>query len=988
MAEARNRAVEAGFWGTRMNTVKDQAGDGASRQKRLPAPDSVTRLMAPAGDLRDNAQVAALLQSIANEISQSDQRQGNSLADLRSRLNLMTERQPPAAETPPETASPAAEARPPLGHKRPALALEDKRNPAPEQTPVFAARQPAPLAVEAMEPVRSAAVLTPPKPVEAAPKAPPMTSFDHIYASVAETYVESKRGGAAPTAKPIANRIAPPARALAPDLDDDFGDFLDMSALVEPQTRRPVASRVAAPPLAVEPAPARGAVEASLAMQLSISALAERISDTEHKIELAVRRPDDTRAIAALSLQIEGLRGELEKLVTEHETVSASVGQVSANVTALSQAAGRIGPMSDSIAHLNEAILALRKELPAIAESTAERTSSKVAATLAKTDGHAELADKLAVVQTLLLTQAREHQANDGRSYGALESIRGLVQNLHSRIDAMEAVEEPLAAVAMPPAPVPAASRFASALPLAPKPAPAPSLNVHIEPEFADDSLLADEPEIPQQPQIAAHAMSREDLIASARRAAMATAPRTPLPASDRMSELRSLAMPKPTAGLFGALGSRSIVTLAMVALLAAGLGLIYGKVMHKRAPAAMPAVTIEQTALPDVPDDIPEAGAAKMATAPAKGKVKDASKPQPAPPVQLAPAAPAEAVPLAPAPEKNSSLLLDDQGLQTATASSLPAGAESHNTGIAGGVQPANLTTMPAAQELPANIAPLSVRSAALLGDATAAYAIGDRFLAGKGVARDPARARHWYEQAAKAGLPIAEFKLGALFERGEEGVAADRASALVWYQKGASHGNVQSMHNLAVLFTAQSGGEPDYAQAAQWFEQAASFGLKDSQYNLAVLYENGLGVPKDAGIAYKWLAIAAAHGDAEAAKRRDVVRKSVPPETLASVEAQAKAWRPKMQDHKANSADILALANAPMVPVSDVSAPAASAAGVVGQVQAMLGKLGFDPGTLDGTLTAQTRQAIRSFQERSGLQPTGEISSDLIGKLKALAG
>lgn len=52
------------------------------------------------------------------------------------------------------------------------------------------------------------------------------------------------------------------------------------------------------------------------------------------------------------------------------------------------------------------------------------------------------------------------------------------------------------------------------------------------------------------------------------------------------------------------------------------------------------------------------------------------------------------------------------------------------------------------------------------------------------------------------------------------------------------------------------------------------------------------------------------------------------------------------------------------------------------------MLSQLGYDPGTLDGTLTAQTHDAIRTFEDRSGLPATGEISDALVQKLKALAG
>jgi localization factor PodJL len=67
---------------------------------------------------------------------------------------------------------------------------------------------------------------------------------------------------------------------------------------------------------------------------------------------------------------------------------------------------------------------------------------------------------------------------------------------------------------------------------------------------------------------------------------------------------------------------------------------------------------------------------------------------------------------------------------------------------------------------------------------------------------------------------------------------------------------------------------------------------------------------------------------------------------------------------------------------------APMSKAAQDIGMVQKMLADLGYDPGTLDGTLTAQTHEAIKTFEGRSGMPVTGELSDALTEKLKALAG
>jgi len=67
-----------------------------------------------------------------------------------------------------------------------------------------------------------------------------------------------------------------------------------------------------------------------------------------------------------------------------------------------------------------------------------------------------------------------------------------------------------------------------------------------------------------------------------------------------------------------------------------------------------------------------------------------------------------------------------------------------------------------------------------------------------GRGVARDYAQARSWFEQAAEAGNAEAMRNLGILYENGE-GVAKDSAQAHNWYQKAAEAGDPYSRAKLA---------------------------------------------------------------------------------------------------------------------------------------------------------------------------------------------
>jgi hypothetical protein len=63
----------------------------------------------------------------------------------------------------------------------------------------------------------------------------------------------------------------------------------------------------------------------------------------------------------------------------------------------------------------------------------------------------------------------------------------------------------------------------------------------------------------------------------------------------------------------------------------------------------------------------------------------------------------------------------------------------------------------------------------------------LGMLYEAGRGVERDYAEARRWYEKAAGLGDWPAMMSLGRLYDRGL-GVPKDAAQARAWYQKAES--------------------------------------------------------------------------------------------------------------------------------------------------------------------------------------------------------
>ena len=59
-----------------------------------------------------------------------------------------------------------------------------------------------------------------------------------------------------------------------------------------------------------------------------------------------------------------------------------------------------------------------------------------------------------------------------------------------------------------------------------------------------------------------------------------------------------------------------------------------------------------------------------------------------------------------------------------------------------------------------------------------------------------------------------------------------------------------------------------------------------------------------------------------------------------------------------------------------------------LVKRAQALLNRLGYDAGTPDGLIGAQTREAIKSFERKTGLEETGNVSALLVVRLERHSG
>ncbi|WP_050406358.1 tetratricopeptide repeat protein [Bradyrhizobium embrapense] len=202
----------------------------------------------------------------------------------------------------------------------------------------------------------------------------------------------------------------------------------------------------------------------------------------------------------------------------------------------------------------------------------------------------------------------------------------------------------------------------------------------------------------------------------------------------------------------------------------------------------------------------------------------------------------------------------------------------------------------IPAGEKLPDAIGGPALRTAAIKGDAAAAYEVGVRFAEGKGVPANVDEAAKWYGRAAQAGVVPAMFRLGTFYEKGLS-VKRDFDTARRYYVQAAERGNAKAMHNLAVLDADGGGKGADYKSAAQWFRKAADRGVADSQVNLGILYARGIGVEQNLAESFKWFSLAAAQGDADAGHKRDDIAKRLDPQSLAAAKLAIQTFTPEPQ-------------------------------------------------------------------------------------------
>ncbi|MBN2310831.1 MAG: SEL1-like repeat protein [Candidatus Hydrogenedentes bacterium] len=138
------------------------------------------------------------------------------------------------------------------------------------------------------------------------------------------------------------------------------------------------------------------------------------------------------------------------------------------------------------------------------------------------------------------------------------------------------------------------------------------------------------------------------------------------------------------------------------------------------------------------------------------------------------------------------------------------------------------------------------------------AQYLVGDAYMGGYGVNRDPDEGTRWWRKAAEQGYAPAQSALAGCYLAGE-GLPKDINEALLWYRKAAEQNDAVAQLNLGTCYHEGLGVPQDDAEAANWFRKAADQGNATAQNNLGYCYANGIGVDQDDEAAVEWYTKAA---------------------------------------------------------------------------------------------------------------------------------
>jgi uncharacterized protein len=189
--------------------------------------------------------------------------------------------------------------------------------------------------------------------------------------------------------------------------------------------------------------------------------------------------------------------------------------------------------------------------------------------------------------------------------------------------------------------------------------------------------------------------------------------------------------------------------------------------------------------------------------------------------------------------------------------------------------------------------------RQAAEKGHPLAALRYGLALADGSGVRRDPLAAQRWLVHAHQSGISEAALALGDMTVRTP--VSRDKAlnakllqSAVQWFEVAARAGIPSAQFKLANAYYAGAGVPRDLSQAQLWYGRAAQQGLTEAQNALGIMLIGGAGGVSDPVEGYKWLLLAERGGHPESRTIREKTTEQLPERDRKRAEALAQSFVP----------------------------------------------------------------------------------------------
>ena len=193
--------------------------------------------------------------------------------------------------------------------------------------------------------------------------------------------------------------------------------------------------------------------------------------------------------------------------------------------------------------------------------------------------------------------------------------------------------------------------------------------------------------------------------------------------------------------------------------------------------------------------------------------------------------------------------------------------------------------------------------RQAAQKGHPLAALRYGLALGEGYGVKRDLVAAQRWLVHAQSSGVPEAALALGDSLVRTP--ASRDKAanekivqSAIVWYEAAARAGVPSAQFKLANAYFAGAGVARDPMQAQIWYMRAAQQGLPEAEHALGIFLTSGLAGPADPVEGYKWLLLAERGGHPDSRAVREKAAEQIGASERGRGEALAERFAPTLEN------------------------------------------------------------------------------------------